>query len=279
MQHMADGGNIALITCRQQSQQGSWRLVGVADTITEGTAISNKTKEALNFFFPLYLYPASDSKERLQHGEGRHPNFTSRFTASLARALNVPQVGEDALPKSLSPEDIFHYIYSVFHSPTYRSRYAEFLKIDFPRLPLTDSMQMFRALARLGSKLVSLHLLESPKLYKPITEFIGGRNPEIEKVTWSTNAVWIDKAQTIGFNGVPEAVWNFHIGGYQVCEKWLKDRKGRRLSRDDIAHYQNIVVALAETIRLMKEIDDVIDKHGGWPGAFAGPAPAAPEAP
>ena len=74
---------------------------------------------------------------------------------------------------------------------------------------------------------------------------------------------------TCGFRGVPEAVWNFHIGGYQVCEKWLKDRKGRVLSKADIEHYQRIVVALSETIRLMKEIDEVIDKHGGWPGAFS----------
>ena len=88
--------------------------------------------------------------------------------------------------------------------------------------------------------------------------------------------MWVDKAQTIGFKGVREDVWNFHIGGYQVCEKWLKDRKGRTLSKDDIAHYQKIVVALAETIRLMKEIDEVIEQHGGWPGAFqTGEAKAA----
>ena len=79
----------------------------------------------------------------------------------------------------------------------------------------------------------------------------------------------MDKALTTGFKGVPEAVWNFHIGGYQVCEKWLKDRKGRTLSKDDIAHYQKVVVALAETIRFMAEIDKVIARHGGWPGAFA----------
>ncbi len=133
------------------------------------------------------------------------------------------------------------------------------------------------ALARLGGELVALHLLESPKLDRPITEFIGNRNPEVDKVSWSKNTVWVDKAQTVGFQGVPENVWNFHIGGYQVCEKWLKDRKGRTLSKDDIAHYQKIVVALAETIKLMKEIDEVIEQHGGWPGAFqTGEAKAAP---
>ena len=90
----------------------------------------------------------------------------------------------------------------------------------------------------------------------------------IEKITWSKNSIWIDKDQTIGFTGIKEEVWNFHIGGYQVCEKWLKDRRGRKLSKDDIEHYQKIVDALSETIRLMAEIDKVIEEHGGWPGAF-----------
>jgi predicted helicase len=186
----------------------------------------------------------------------------------LASAFNLQQEGPHGLPTGLTPEGIFHYAYAVFHSPGYRSRYAEFLKIDFPRLPLTSNLELFRVLARLGGELVALHLLESPKLAEPITQVVGSRNPEVEKVSWAKNTVWIDKAQTTGFKGVREEVWNFHIGGYQVCEKWLKDRKGRKLSKDDIAHYQKIVVALAETIRLMKEIDEVIDKHGGWLAAF-----------
>jgi hypothetical protein len=112
----------------------------------------------------------------------------------------------------------------------------------------------------------------------PIGEFTGGRNPEVEKVSWSKNTVWINKPQTTGFNGVREDVWNFHIGGYQVCEKWLKDRKGRKLSKNDIAHYQKIEVALAETIRLMREIDEAIEQHGGWPGAFQGDKAEIPAA-
>jgi predicted helicase len=183
----------------------------------------------------------------------------------LASRLKLTFDGTNRFPKDLTPEDIFHYAYAVFHSPGYRSRYAEFLKIDFPRLPLTGNLELFRALARLGGELVALHLLESPKLDNPITDFIGGRSPEVEKVSWSRNSVWLDKAQTTGFKGVREDVWNFHIGGYQVCEKWLKDRKGRTLTKDDLTHYQKIVVALSETIRLMAEIDAMIEKHGGWP--------------
>jgi hypothetical protein len=223
--------------------------------------------------FPLYLQPDGDGLKLLAT---RQPNFSIAFLKELAANLGVHQSKPHGLPAGLTPEDIFHYAYAVFHSPGYRSRYAEFLKIDFPRLPLTGDLELFRAMARLGGELTALHLLESPKLEKPITEFIGGRAPPVEKITWSKNTVWVDKAQTTGFRGVREAVWNFHIGGYQVCEKWLKDRKGRRLTADDRAHYQKIVVALSETIRLMAEIDAVIDEHGGWPAAFAAsPALAA----
>ena len=164
------------------------------------------------------------------------------------------------------------------------------LKDDFPRLPLTGNLELFRALARLGGELTALHLLEFDERsagFQPASFINGGRDahPPVEKIQWSADilsaspksgqdartplgTVWLDKAQITGFRGVSEAVWNFHIGGYQVCAKWLKDRKGRTLTPDDLAHCQKIVVALAETIRLMAEIDEVIGKHGGWPGAF-----------
>jgi len=163
-------------------------------------------------------------------------------------------------------EDIFRYAYAVFHSPSYRTRYAEFLKIDFPRLPLTSSLELFCALAALGGELVALHLMESPKLNQHITKFVGKGNNAVIKVRYEDQTVWINSTQ--GFHGVPENVWQFHIGGYQVCEKWLKDRKGRLLSADDIQHYHRIVVALYETIHLMAEIDEAIAAHGGWPDAF-----------
>ena len=109
--------------------------------------------------------------------------------------------------------------------------------------------------------------MESSKLANSITKFDDG-NAEVQRVSWAEDSVWIDKAQTIGFHGVPEDVWDFRIGGYQVCHKWLKDRRGRTLSDEDVAHYQKIVVALNETIRIMGEVDEVIEGHGGWPGAF-----------
>ncbi len=225
---------------------------------------------------PLYLFSQGGNELFLE--QNKRPNLSEHFLQALTARLGLGASGPYSLPAGLTPEDIFHYTYAVFHSPTYRIRYAEFLKVDFPRLPLPGSLDLFRDLARLGGELVALHLMESPKLDHFITTYTGPKNPEVGRVGWSDDTVWLNAAATkkgqpatpgtIGFRGVPEAVWNFHIGGYQVCEKWLKDRKGRTLSKDDIAHYQKIVVALAETIRLMKEIDEVIEAHGGWPGAF-----------
>ena len=154
---------------------------------------------------------------------------------------------------------------AVFHSPTYRERYAEFLKIDFPRLPLTGDLKLFRSLAAKGAELVALHLMESPRLDTFITEFNVKGSNEVEKVQYTDNdqRVWINPKQF--FAGVPKAVWEFYVGGYQVCEKWLKDRKDRELSYEDIQHYQKVVVSLDETIRLMAELDGTIERQGGWP--------------
>jgi predicted helicase len=223
--------------------------------------ISSKTSTNA-YIFPLFFHYDD------LIGAKRRPNFSPKFLALLATTLGLRQVVQHGIPDGLTPEDIFHYAYGILHSPGYRSRYAEFLKIDFPRLPLTRNMELFRALARLGGELVVLHLMVSPKLDPPLTTYAGHANAEVEKISHDRDTVWLDKSQTRGFRGVPVGVWNFHIGGYQVCEKWLKDRKGRTLSKEDITHYQKIVVALAETIRLMKEIDEVIDANGGWPGAF-----------
>ena len=296
MRHQLAGKNLALVCLRQtrRSEEGTFF---VSQNLINKDAVSLFD---IGTVFPLFLYDETltfDTGQKeigFAHGQSKRPNLAQSFLKTVAVVLQLPQKGAHNLPAGLTPEDIFHYAYAVFHSPGYRSRYAEFLKIDFPRLPLTGNLELFRALARLGGELTALHLLEfevgrvaprassstvqerrarSDAPYQPLTEFIGGRNPEVEKISWSQNTVWIDKAQTIGFKGVREEVWNFHIGGYQVCEKWLKDRKGRTLTKDDLAHYQKIVVALAETIRLMAEIDAVIERHGGWPGAFAGEKP------
>ena len=150
----------------------------------------------------------------------------------------------------------------MFHSPEYRERYAEFLKRDFPRLPLTSDKELFAALAEKGAELTGLHLMTSPALDAFITRFPEGGTNEVEKVRYADadGRVYINNEQY--FEGVPEGVWEFRVGGYQVPDKWLKDRKGRTLTYDDISYYQKIVVALTETRRLMAEIDETIP---GWP--------------
>ena len=174
--------------------------------------------------------------------------------------------GTGDLRKTFGPEDVFHYMYAVFHSPTYRSRYAEFLKIDFPRLPLTSNVALFRQLCGLGKELVGLHLLEvEGQKSKVKFSAVRGQSSVVAKgyPKYDDGKVYINAEAH--FAGVPEDVWEFHIGGYQVCEKWLKDRRERELSAEDIVHYGKVVSALGETIRIMKEVDAAIEVNGGWP--------------
>jgi hypothetical protein len=230
--------------------------------------------------FPLYLRKTdAHTEEMFEH---RALNISTAFLQSLATRLRQ-KMDSHGMAGNITPEQILSYVYAILYSPSYRSRYAEFLKMDFPRIPLTSDRDLFHELCDLGSELVSLHVLESPKLNSPITRFDisgsddvgkgfprylapGSPEPGANK-TLKSGRVYInssDSAGTLGqyFDGVPPEVWEFHIGGYQVCEKWLKDRRERKLSNDDVTHYQKVVTALAETIRLMAEIDRAIPS---WP--------------
>ena len=172
------------------------------------------------------------------------------------------------LARTFALIDILDYIYAVLHSPAYRERYREFLKIDFPRVPYPKNAPTFWQLVNLGAKLRRIHLLESPTVERFITTYPrGGDNVVTRKMTEKsigfemtdaerqTGRVWINDEQF--FDGVPRLAWNFYIGGYQPAQKWLKDRFNRQLSFEDIRHYQKIIVALSETDRLMKEIDKI----------------------
>ncbi len=220
------------------------------------------------------MFPVFDVDPR--QPEARFLNIDDGFVEGLSAALGVSLNDVDALGEMAAG-----YIYAVLHSPRYRYRYGDALKTSYPRVPLAAGKSLVRELCRCGQDLLGLHLLESPKLAERITDYAGHKNPKVGRVGWSAGTVWLDARKTlareghratqpgtIAFHGVPEEVWDFHIGGYQVCHKWLKDRKGRTLSDEDIAHYQKIVIALNETIRVMPEIDEVIEAHGGWPGAF-----------
>lgn len=255
MRHMLSGFNLGLVFNRQIVGQSVSHFGVSRDLICHGTFyLGNKGQD---YLAPLYLHePEVLSRSTEEWKSNLTPAFLSAVYAKLGASAG-----------DLIHEDIFHYLYAVLYSPSYRSRYAEFLKIDFPRLPLTSCVDLFRALGAIGRELVSLHLLESRKLDEPAIRYAGRADPKVERVSYSceNETAWLDKSQTCGFRGVPESVWNFHVGGYQVCEKWLKDRRGRTLSTEDINHYERVVVALKETIRLMSEIDEVIERHGGWP--------------
>ena len=157
----------------------------------------------------------------------------------------------------------------MLHSPEYRRRYADFLKSDFPRVPLPGNRAVFSALIFPGARLVSLHLMETEDRGDGAAFHRTGSN-QVDKVRYAPPSsglpgrVWINREQY--FESVEPEIWASTIGGYRPAEKWLKDRKGRTLSEDDIDHYRKIVAALTETRRLMAEIDEVIEKHGGWPG-------------
>jgi predicted helicase len=143
----------------------------------------------------------------------------------------------------------------VLHSPTYREKYKEFLKIDFPRVPYPKDQETFWQLVALGGQLREIHLLESPVVDHYITQYPVDGSNVVEKISYQDGKVLINATQY--FDSVPEIAWNFYIGGYQPAQKWLKDRKGRQLDFNDIQHYQRIIVALTETDRLMKEVDKI----------------------
>jgi len=259
MRNMLAGENLGFVSVRQVAE-GIFNHVFVSSSIVESRiSLSNK---GIGFLFPLYLYP---TEGEMQFGGGNHrPNLNPEFIKAVSEKMGLTFVedGRGDLEQTFGPEDIFNYAYAIFYSPTYRSRYAEFLKMDFPRLPLTSDKGLFKALAAKGVELVSLHLMESPTLNNLITGYPVSGSNTVDKVSYVDNnqRVYINKEQY--FEGVLPGVWNFHIGGYQVAQKWLKDRKGRTLTYDEMTHYQKVIVALKETIRLMAEIDALIP---GWP--------------
>ena len=223
--------NLGLITVRQQSTFNFQHILATKHMIESG-AISLQTKE-WGYIFPLYLYHEDGTKS---------PNLKREV-------IKIEQI-----VGKTSPEDVFDYIYAILYSPNYREKYKEFLKIDFPRVPYPKDKKSFRRLTTFGTELRSLHLFESPKLNRFITTYpIDGSNI-VEKFVYKNGNVYINESQYFG--GIQEIAWNFYIGGYQPAQKWLKDRKGRELTNEDIEHYQKMVVVLVETEKIMLEIDN-----------------------
>ena len=210
-----------------------------------------------SYISPLYKYPEAPKDLLDQPATEKRPNLSDDFVAALQAAQG----------RAVTPEDTLAYLYAVLYTPGYRDRYADFLRRDFPRVPLTSNTRLFGRLVELGHELISLHTLQT--VPPRITGYPIAGTGEVVKVRFGIEAgaeagkVWINDAQY--FDAVPQAVWDMHIGGYRVAEKWLKDRRGRLLTYDDITHYQNVVAALARTLAIQTELDDAVDAAGGWP--------------
>ena len=266
MRHMLVGPNVGLSTTRATEIAGGWEHVFVSKSLIQHHTVSLKE---VNYLFPLYTYP-TEGQEHL--GLSREPNIDKGFLEAIETSLGLEFTsgGSGDLQQTFCPEDVFNYIYAVLHSPEYRRRYADFLKSDFPRIPPISDPTLFAALGKLGKRLVSLHLMESEGDNCPA--FVGGGDNRVDRVRYAPPAngvagrVFINHHQF--FEGVEPDIWNFTIGGYRPAEKWLKDRQGRILSDDDVAHYRRIVGALVATARLMDEIDELLEQRGGWPEAF-----------
>lgn len=252
--------NYGLLVGRQGQVVGDmiWNLVFMTKNITD----FNLFYRGGGMVFPLYKYNLSKNEIDAPF-EQRISNLNIGIVNQFTRTLNLTYIDDDDIVCDLAPGtagtlyplDILDYIYAVLHSPTYREKYKEFLKIDFPRVPYPKDLETFWKLVELGGQIRQVHLLESPVVEKYNTQYpVDGTN-EVEKLRYDGNRVYINESQY--FSNVPEVAWNFYIGGYQPAQKWLKDRKGRKLEFEDIQHYQKIIMALTETDRLMKEIDKV----------------------
>jgi len=253
MRHMLED-NIGLITHKREELNLKWSHAFITSHITEHGVLSSKTT---NYHFPLYLYT---NKEENNSKNGANIMLFEPEDICQTRKPNIDEITFEKLKiaykQKPTPEEILYYIYGVFYSNIYRETYAEFLKIDFPRVPFTSNYDLFIEMGKFGKELAALHLLKSSQLDSPIGKYQGsGDNDRIEKVTYKEDEQRIYINREKYFEGVTPEVWNYHIGGYQVLHKYLKDRKDRMV--DDAPRYCRIVTALYKTIEIQKQIDKI----------------------
>ena len=264
MRHVLDGSNLALCIGRAGQATGSaqWDVALVSPRPTD----LNLFRRGGNCLFPLYRHCANGD---LQGDLARQHNLSPAFIQASEAALGLTFApgGPGDLVTSFGPEDVLHSIYALLHSPTYRQRYQDHLKADFPVLPLISSPALYAQLVRLGQRLVALHLLQGEA--HPMPTFPHSGSNGVERLSYTPphhdnpGQVWINAQQC--FCGIPPDTWTFTIGGYAPAQKWLKGRKGRQLSPTDLHHYRRLCAALAATPPLMAAIDATIAAHGGWP--------------
>ncbi|QLH53148.1 MAG: adenine specific DNA methyltransferase [Candidatus Kapaibacterium sp.] len=241
MRHMLAGSNVGLTMTRQVKSGESWQHCLVSDLIIESSLVSNRTSE-IGYLFPLYLYPSATAPDAFQ--QAKTPNFAEWLLPKLA----------DAYGFTPTPEQVLAYIYAVLYSPTYRQKYAEALRIDFPRIPFTSNSNVFVQMAELGQELIDLHLL-SKVSNQVCVKYQGRGSDRIEFVRYFPNSKRVNINSDKYFEGITPEMWNYHIGGYKVLEKYLKDRKGRTM--DDPVGYIHIANAIAQTINFQAQIDKI----------------------
>ncbi len=263
MQHFIKGENVGLISNKQIRTSHVFHH-WITKTLTDLHII--ETANANPYIFPLYLYPDNETNGVFTK-QDREPNLNKEIVNQIAEKISLTFTNEKEKTESaFAPIDILDYIYAILHSPTYREKYKEFLKINFPRVPYPKDQGAFWKFVKLGGKLRQIHLLESSIVEQYITTYphdgnntitrrIRQKDFEITDDKKGFGRVWINDEQY--FDKVPLVAWEFYIGGYQPAQKWLKDRYDRTLSYEDIMHYQKIIVALTETDRIMREIDKI----------------------
>ena len=257
MKNIISKNNVSLCLLRSLVDSTNFSSIFISKVLVDKNLYGFQTS-----LFPLYIYSEANGQKSLDNTT-RKPNLDFKIVTQIAKGINHMFIADDNIivdvPQNsngvIYPLDILDYIYGVLHSPNYREKYKEFLKTDFPRVPYPTDKDKFWKFVKLGQELREIHLLESPKVEEYITGYPEDGDNIVGKPTYKHGNVYINETQY--FSNVPEVAWNFYIGGYQPAQKWLKDRKDRELSYDDILHYQKIIVALTETDRIMGDIDKV----------------------
>ena len=250
MRHMFSGSNLAIITARQscEAKGTPWSTAYVSDTISDFHVF----RRASANIFPMYQIAEDGSK---------FENVTDEFFGSLEKATGLKHRALDdssALSdKEFISQDVMDYIYAILYSPSYRTKYKAFLDSEFPRIPLPNDGTQFKSLVNVGSQLRELHLAKYEDSFDSDVTYPETGDDVVSQYKLKDERVYINKSQYFG--NVPKEAWEFYIGGYQPLEKWLKDRKGRALSFDEITHYQYMVYAITKTIDLMKQLDQIVE--------------------
>jgi predicted helicase len=267
MQHMLTEDNLALNFVRQCKAGNTWQHALISNSVTESCYISSQTSE-ICYASPLYLYSNAENGNGGGNGQKSGGTMMMVFDEEKEYRTRKPNINKEfyALLENIygerpSPEKIMNYTYAVLYAPEYRKKYAELLKSDFPRIPFTQNYELFDELTEHGKGLINLHLMNSDKLNQPIAKFQGKGNFVVAKPKKvgrnyqpDEERVYINKDEQY-FEGIPAEVWEYKIGGYQVLDKWLYERRERKLSNEDIQHYCKIVTALSLTLELQQQID------------------------